>query len=361
MTRTHVARRVAYLLLLICCIAPQTFVIAARRTQTGAWTRQRTANLAWLKSVHFIDARRGWAAGTGGALLRTTNGGADWEPLAPPTKDSILDLRFADELHGWLLCEPDQFSLKTIEQPRSYVLRTVDGGRTWARSEPTVDEPAARLTRLVFSDARAGWTFGELGSLYSTTDGGETWTRTRTASRTLILGGTFAGDRRGWLVGAGGIVRRTDDAGATWREARVGATANTPPLNLSRERLYAVTFADARQGWAAGARGQIWATTNGGATWSRQESNADADLLDIACLDARRAWAVGANGTIVRTRDGGRTWVAEQSRTAHRLERVAALPDGTICAVGFGGTILRRPASDADATRPRLGVSAPVN
>lgn len=365
LTRICTSQRVAsdfcLLLLLICCVAFQSHA-AVGQTQTAAWTRQRTANLAWLKSVYFIDARQGWAAGAGGTLLHTTNGGADWEALTRPTKDSILDLQFADELHGWLLCEPDQFSLKRIEEPRTYILRTTDGGRTWARSEPTTDEPAARLTRLIFNNTSVGWTFGELGALYSTVDGGETWTRTRTASRSLIFGGAFTDNRRGWLVGAGGIVRRTDDAGATWRESRVNAIdpeTTRSSANTQRERLYAVTFADARRGWAAGGHGKIWATTDGGATWSRQESGSDADLFDMACLDARRVWAVGANGTIVRTQDGGRTWVPEQSHTAHRLERVAALPDGTICAVGFGGTILRRPAFSADAARPRLGVSQP--
>ena len=63
------------------------------------------------------------------------------------------------------------------------------------------------------------------------------------------------------------------------------------------------------------------------------------DLNDVFFLDERRGWATGNNGTIVRTTDGGKTWTEENSRVKHRLERIY-FRGGEGWIVGFGGTIL---------------------
>jgi len=41
----------------------------------ASWTRQSSGTMAWLHSVYFLNEQRGWAAGSNGALLATTDGG----------------------------------------------------------------------------------------------------------------------------------------------------------------------------------------------------------------------------------------------------------------------------------------------
>jgi photosystem II stability/assembly factor-like uncharacterized protein len=295
--------------------------------------------MAWLRAVFFIDARRGWAAGGRGALLSTEDGGRTWRARPRPAEDSLRDLFFTDAETGWIVCERDQFKLAGLEDPRSYLLKTTDGGATWGRVDVTKGEDAGVvLTRVVFADAARGWAFGETGALYATRDGGATWSRQRVPTQRLLLGASFIDASQGWLVGAGATILQTSD-GAEWRSL-VNQWDESPRLN-------AVSFVSPQRGWAVGAGGVVLATTNGGHTWRRQQSNTGADLSDVSFRDSREGWAVGADGIVLHTSDGGATWESAQSPTRHPLERLAFVSPERGWAVGFGGTIISYGPSNA--------------
>ena len=46
-----------------------------------------------------------------------------------------------------------------------------------------------------------------------------------------------------------------------------------------------------------GAEGSVWRSTNGGVTWSKQNTPTFNRLLDVQFLDANNGWAVGKLGT----------------------------------------------------------------
>ncbi len=376
--KASVIFRIAFccLLLAACCLL----------SFGGVWTKQQTGTLAWLHAVHFIDEQRGWAVGGKGALLATTDGGRHWQTKKSATEDSLEDVYFADERTGWLVCQRSIYLLKTADETRSYLLHTTDGGATWTRVEAAGKDVDARLMRIVFADRTRGFVFGELGAMYATTDGGATWTRQRVPTRHLLLDGVFLDAQQGWIVGAGATLLQTSDGGATWREGRienvpvsqssntagdaVAATdasniftsspaSNSFPILQSRgaaTRLNAVSFVDARAGWAVGAGGAIFATSNGGRTWRALSSPTTADLLDVKFFDQREGWAIGAGGTVLHTIDGGLSWQLEPTRTPHPLERLSFAGRTRGWAVGFGGTIMAyAPAApDNPAPRPKL-------
>ncbi|HYJ46674.1 MAG TPA: hypothetical protein VEV81_08670, partial [Pyrinomonadaceae bacterium] len=94
----------------------------------GVWVKQRSGSLAWLHSLYFLDESRGWAVGGRGVLLATDDGGRVWRTLARPTEDALQDVYFADAKQGWLVCERSIYDLKTNDEPRTYLMRTTDGG-----------------------------------------------------------------------------------------------------------------------------------------------------------------------------------------------------------------------------------------
>ena len=147
--------------------------------------------------------RRGWVAGGNGTLLETNDGGQAWRKLFPPTKDTIRDIHFASDRIGWLVCERDAFKVQTNDEPRSYLLKTGDGGSSWHTVSFKDSEINARLVRAVFADAQRGWVFGETGVVFATRDGGASWTRQALPTKHLLLGGAFVDQAHGWLVGAG--------------------------------------------------------------------------------------------------------------------------------------------------------------
>lgn len=304
------------------------------RSQNGVWTRERTGTMGWLHAIFFLNEERGWAVGSRGTFLATVDGGRSWQIQARPTADGLRDLYFIDEQRGWLLCEANVYELKHKEDPRTYLLRTADGGAHWQREnlpDPNADN---RLLRTVFSKGGRGWTFGEAGTIFTTRDIGVTWTRVSSPSNFLLLGGTFLDDERGWLVGAGSTVMQTLDGGTTWNSARVSD-------GKTSVRFAAVSFVGPKLGWVVGNGGSIYRTMDGGRTWQQQGSGVDSDLFDVKFVNASEGWASGAEGTIIHTEDGGLHWNREQTGLEHPLERLFMLDRQRGWAVGFGGTILR--------------------
>ena len=321
------------------------------------WKRQKTGTVAWLHAVHFIDGERWWAVGGKGALLSTTNGGRDWKVMPAPSEDTLRDIHFADAQTGWIVAERDIYKLRTHDEARSYLLKTTDGGDTWARVEVVGQEVNARLVRARFADAEHGWVFGEEGALFATTDGGRTWARQRVPTRHLLLGGAFYDARVGWLVGAGGTFLHTSDGGATWRDSVLVPRSHgdggdrRPASQAPAPRINAVSFIDERRGWAVGSGGAVLATRNGGRSWIALEAQTAADLLDVKFFDEHEGFAIGSGGTVLHTTDGGANWVPQPTATTHQLERLHFLDRQHGWAVGFGGTILLYEV--AARTRPR--------
>jgi photosystem II stability/assembly factor-like uncharacterized protein len=339
------------------CLFTFAFLAPSAR---AAWEKQKTGTFAWLHSVFFVDESKGWAVGGKGALLSTSDGGERWELRKRPTEDAMHDVFFTDARTGWIVCERSIFAPMAKEESVSYLLKTTDGGETWARVDVTSGEDVdVKLAGLRFADAAHGWVYGEEGALYATTDGGETWARQRVPTRHLLLGASFVDARTGWLSGGGLTLLTTTDGGASWRAGTVYAPADSstseaparsrkgveasaarPQVPTTSQRLNAVSFADAFTGWAVGAGGAIFSTSDGGRSWRPQASGVESDLSDVKFLDRAEGWAVGGEGTVLHTTDGGRTWKAETRQTTHALERLCFVGRRRAWAVGFGGTVV---------------------
>lgn len=77
--------------------------------------------------------------------------------------------------------------------------------------------------------------------------------------------------------------------------------------------LTAVTFVDAKHGWAVGHDATILATKDAGNTWQIQKYQPELEkpLLDVVFKDKLNGVALGAYGLFFRTNDGGQTWQEE--------------------------------------------------
>lgn len=117
-----------------------------------------------------------------------------------------------------------------------------------------------------------------------------------------LLGLACPGQRQ-VAVGEHGVVLLSDDLGQRWRQAR------HVPMDVT---LTAVSFADARHGWAVGHRGAVLHTQDGGETWriQRHTDTEDKPLFSVHFFNAREGVAVGLWSTVLRTEDGGQTWQA---------------------------------------------------
>ncbi len=85
------------------------------------------------------------------------------------------------------------------------------------------------------------------------------------------------------------------------------APAAVVPGGAQTKPMLAVVRAGARL-VAAGMRGVIVHSDDGGARWSQAATPVQSDLSALTFVDERQGWAVGHDGVILATADGGKTW-----------------------------------------------------
>jgi photosystem II stability/assembly factor-like uncharacterized protein len=128
-------------------------------------------------------------------------------------------------------------------------------------------------------------------------------------------------EKRAIVIGYGGKMIATDNAGFAWEQIDVG----------THKSLYSIDFAEGGQvGWVVGEEGLILRTTDGGKTWSQQETPlwldkecADEEerqyrsedepclyayLFAVSVVDENTAHIVGDKSIYTKTTDGGKTW-----------------------------------------------------
>ena len=99
--------------------------------------------------------------------------------------------------------------------------------------------------------------------------------------------------------------------------------------------FYDVHFVDAQTGWAVGWVGTILKTTNGGSTWSIQNSGTPYHIYSIQFIDNQTGWAVG-DSAILKTSNGGTTWIQQGNGNEGRLTSVYFINNQTGWAAGSG-------------------------
>lgn len=79
---------------------------------------------------------------------------------------------------------------------------------------------------------------------------------------------------------------------------------------VNKVRMY--LGGDPDRGWAVTDNGKIYATQDGGASWSQQSSPVSVPLYDVACVsgqgDAITLYACGGSGCVLKSVDSGVTW-----------------------------------------------------
>jgi hypothetical protein len=180
-----------------------------------------------FQSAQLLSPATGWIW-VGDRVLWTTTAGSNWVEITPSaSQQQLSSLFFLDENNGWALLTgtPDSNG-----QQSATVAVTNSGGSSWSMQSFSVSEPEplyglpAGTAAITFADAQHGWI------------------TVRTASETNPDGGTLFA---------------TSDGGQTWRQLP------NPPCGDP------VRFVNAQLGWqAGGATGhELYATSNGGSSW----------------------------------------------------------------------------------------------
>lgn len=342
--------------------AVTTTIMASTLEAAGASTGQPSSagipvNIVQIK---MLDIKNGWGIGEtekdlNSHILFTSDGGQTWQDRTP--LQAIVPVQvagwsatayFKSSQRAWVSFSPRQ------PQPSAgplVVWYTVDGGNTWAKSQPLdltdIQADYEIPSDLGFLDSLQGWIMVHLGvgmsqdyvAVYTTGDGGKTWTRVLGANKNPELMGcqktgmTFTSGSMGWITGnCPGLmpslfIYRTINSGTSWEavdlpvpegkpaeyfsESQIGC--GIPDLNYATARNLILTLSctnfnnNTNQSW-------LYTSTDGGLTWFDYVLPVAFGSLDM--IDSAHGYFVGSTqrdavvgGEIYYTSDGGSTWL----------------------------------------------------
>ncbi|MFC4050184.1 WD40/YVTN/BNR-like repeat-containing protein [Actinomadura syzygii] len=317
-----------------------------------SWRLTPTGSDARFRGLAAVGRKTAWLAGSGGTVLRTTDGGGTWRNVAPPDAAGLefRDVEAFDANRAVVLA--------IGEGEASRVYSTSNGGRTWTLGFKN-DEPKAFYDCVTFFDSRHGLAMSDPVDgrfrIISTSDGGRSWRVLPPKGMPPALEGEagFAasgqclvslGKKDVWLASGGGARSRvfhSGDRGRTW------TVADTPLPSSPSQGVFGVAFRDSRHGIAVGGDYRpgepsptaAATTSDGGRTW-RAADRPPAEYRSGVVwprFSGPVALAVGPTGSDL-TLTGGRSWTRFD---AGSFDTVDCAPDGACWAAGEKGRAAR--------------------
>jgi photosystem II stability/assembly factor-like uncharacterized protein len=333
------------------------FGLAVATWAVAAMDPARTETWHLPKASLFSVASHGenvWAAGYWGTILRSSDGGRNWQACDTPSSDTLYAISFADDKNGFavgasglllhtsdggvtwakqLVQVPDEtgatrpldvnlFGVAAISASDAFavgdlgtVLHTKDGGTSWEKipfdATTYADEnvPDRILNAVVFTSPTEGWIGGEFATLIRTHDGGNTWVGQRQLSGAppdLYLFDISGGNGSAAAVGLAGGVLVSNADGSEWTSKSVDTSAG----------LFAISWRG-QTGIAAGDRGVLFVTSDGGSTWTEPKRPKLFNwIAGTTFVGDHEAVAVGEGGLILRSDDGGASWASAAATPA---------------------------------------------
>jgi hypothetical protein len=143
---------------LLVAVSAMAVAQAVPSVQRPVWQMQESGTTAGLRGIDSVDGTVVWASGTGGAVLRTVDGGAHWTKCAVPDgaqDGATLDFR---GVQAWDAETAIVMASGPGEKSRLY--KTVDGCKSWTLMLKNTD-PDGFYDAFTFWDRKHGFLLGD--------------------------------------------------------------------------------------------------------------------------------------------------------------------------------------------------------
>ncbi|MBS1518093.1 MAG: T9SS type A sorting domain-containing protein [Bacteroidetes bacterium] len=303
------------------------------------WSRKPTPVNQDLQNCFFINGNTGWAAGDSGTVIRTTDGGNNWELQNTGTDYNIQDIYFINSSTGWALAWnifPDSNSFQG-----TIILKTTNGGDIWTSS--MYPDTNSFMKSVFFKDAQNGYLGGVPSSIVYTTNSGQSWNKSQIDSNLSLLLPVlkikFFDNNTGYACGGfrdiGGIVWVTTNTGLNWTGtvvapepffdmdiifsnkvimsggdlefgSSIARTTNTG-MNWFYDTLgvfglaTGISFRTPAEVWMTGSYSQKFLiSSDSGNSWNSVYTPDSAALFDIEFPDTNTGYACGEKGSVYK-------------------------------------------------------------
>lgn len=310
-----------------------------------------------LRGVSAVSSSVAWASGANGTILRTIDGGRTWQPRPIPDTEKS-DFRDVDAMSDRVA-----YALSIGSGESSRIYKTIDGGARWELQLANTD-PKVFLDAMTFADETHGVAFSDSvdgAFVILLTSDGRTWTRIPADRLPPALPGEGAfaasgsnvamvGRDRIWIGTTASRVLHSTDGGRSW------TVTKTPLATGQAAGIFSIAFRDRDRGVVVGGNYQkevdaidnAAVTSDGGATWTLVKGLSGFRSAVAWLPDSPQSLvAVGPSG-IDRSSDGGRTWTALPGLGAgaagennEGFDALGVARDGTAWMSGSRGRIAR--------------------
>jgi photosystem II stability/assembly factor-like uncharacterized protein len=293
------------------------------------WTGQSSNVATNFLSVNFLNNNTGVAGGIQ-SVVKTTNGGANWE-MMPVQFKSFLNFIRSIKIFN------DSIIIFGANSDKDF-FKSKDGGNTWVEIPFPIsfyNDWGVSINEMSFIDDNTGFAGVDLGFVFKTYDGGNNWITDSTLIQYnnpigIIFSLNTYGTQNIITAGNGSNIAKSTDAGNTW-EIKAGF----------QQHLFKNHFFNESTGIAVGNKGEIWKTTDAGNNWIQKQGGTVQNLKGLYFINDLTGYSCGDTGTILKTMDAGESWSSLSSGIINNLTNIYFFNSQTGYATGFNGRVLK--------------------
>ncbi len=167
------------------------------------WDEQESGVSTTLHSIDIVQSLTGWAVGASGVILYTDVGGEEWEIQTSGTSEYLYTVHVIE----------DNTDIAWAGGDNATLLRTEDGGTNWEDIGVTdLIDPADIISDISFADEDNGILTTFFLEVLITEDGGETWEDAGVDALETYYGVYYPSTEAAFLVGSAGSIKLMSDS-----------------------------------------------------------------------------------------------------------------------------------------------------
>lgn len=264
--------------------------ILVREDSNSAWLQANVPVQTTITAVDFIDEKVAWAVGHQGVILKTTDGGHNWNKVFDGLQLTNL-LKSSLETQVVLLTAAfERAEVAGIDEDMLDEIEMQLDDASYKLEDLTANSGIEiSFFDVLFSTADYGLVIGAYGAMLETKDGGNSWEyigfKVPNPEGFHLNALTTDAEKNIYVIGEAGFGIATSDQGQTWRSLDIDYSGSLFGIEVQGNTLYSY-----------GLRGNMFTSKNQGDTWQRLDTGVTNHIFSADWLNSKELLLVGAGG-----------------------------------------------------------------